>query len=52
MSDTELRKIFANNLNYYLSINGFSQADMARHMHVSTATAAQWCTGEDNAQNR
>ena len=46
MSDTELRKIFANSLNYYLSINGFSQADMARHMHVSTATVAQWCTGK------
>lgn len=39
--------VFKDNLNYYLYTNGFSQAEMARRMHVSTATAARWCTGEN-----
>ena len=46
MEDKELRAAFMENLNYYLSLNGFSQADMARRMQVSTATAAKWCTGK------
>ena len=45
MGDNELRRIFANNLKYYLNLNGYSQADMARYMKVSTATTAKWCTG-------
>lgn len=44
--DEELRRIFVKNLNHYLSINGFTQADMARKLHVSTATAANWCSGK------
>lgn len=44
--DAELREIFARNLNHFLEVNGFSQADMARHMKVSTATAANWCSGK------
>lgn len=46
MADEELRKIFAEKLNYYLARNGFTQADMARKMRVSTATTAKWCTGQ------
>lgn len=46
MADEELRRIFAMNLNNYLSLNGYRQADLARHMHVSTATTAKWCTGQ------
>jgi len=46
MADEELRRIFAMNLNNYLSLNGYKQADLARHMHVSTATTAKWCTGQ------
>lgn len=46
MADDEIRKIFARNLNHYLAINGYNQADLARHMHVSTATTAKWCTGQ------
>lgn len=42
----ELRQTFMNNLNFYLNLNNFSQADLARYMHVSTATAAKWCTGQ------
>ena len=46
MADEELRKQFAKNLNYYLELNGYNQADLARHLHVSTATTAKWCTGQ------
>lgn len=46
MADEEIRKMFARNLNHYLEINGYNQADLARHMKVSTATTAKWCTGQ------
>ena len=46
MADEELRKLFASNLTHYLQLNGYNQADLARHMHVSTATTAKWCTGQ------
>lgn len=46
MPDEKLRQIFAENLNNYLELNGYSQADLARHMHVSTASTAKWCTGQ------
>lgn len=46
MADEELRRQFSRRLSYYLSLNGYNQADMARRMGVSTATAAKWCTGQ------
>ena len=46
MVDEEIRKAFAKNLNAYLELNGYNQADLARHMKVSTATTAKWCTGQ------
>lgn len=46
MPDEKLRQIFSKNLNNYLELNGYSQADLARHMHVSTASTAKWCTGQ------
>lgn len=46
MADEELRKLFAENLRNHLKRNDRSQADLARHMNVSTATAAKWSTGQ------
>lgn len=46
MADEELRRMFAKRLNQYLEMNRYNQADLARHMHVSTATTAKWCTGQ------
>lgn len=46
MSDEKLRQIFSKNLRHYLDVNGYSQADLARHMKVTTATTAKWCTGQ------
>lgn len=46
MTDDVLRKNFARRLNHYLEMNQLTQADLARHMHVSTATTAKWATGQ------
>lgn len=46
MPDEELRKIFMENLNKYMELSGRTQADLARRLHVSTATTAKWCTGQ------
>ena len=46
MADQKLRKLFSENLSHYLSLNGYKQADLARHLKVSTATTAKWCTGQ------
>lgn len=46
MKDKEMRVTFAKNLNRYLAVNGLSQADLARYMEVSTATAAKWCNAQ------
>ena len=46
MADEELRKLFAENLRKYLELNNRTQADLARHMNVSTATTAKWYTGQ------
>lgn len=42
----KLIEIFSENLKKYLDINGYTQADMARHMGVSSATASDWCNGK------
>ena len=47
MADEELRILFAKKLNHFLELNGYNQADLARHMKVSTATTAKWCTGQN-----
>lgn len=46
MKDEEIRLTFAKNLNYYLKQNGLNQADLARYMKVSTATATKWCNAQ------
>lgn len=39
-------EIFADNLNYFLSKNQKTQSDLAKYMHVSTATASDWCNAK------
>ena len=46
MKDDALRKNFMRRLNRYLDLNKLTQADLARHMRVSTATTAKWATGQ------
>lgn len=43
--DEQLRKRFAMNLKTALEHEGRTQADMAKYMHISTATASDWCNG-------
>lgn len=43
MANESLKKIFSNNLNYWLNERGKSQADLARQLNVSTATTSDWC---------
>lgn len=46
MTEEEMRKIFSKNLRDFMSLNGYSQADLARRLHVSTASTADWCNGK------
>ena len=40
-----LKEIFAKNLRKYLSLSGYTQADLTRRLNVSSATASDWCNG-------
>ncbi len=46
MESEELKKIFSNNLNYWLNKRGKSQADLYKRMGVSSATASDWCNAK------
>lgn len=46
MSTEDFKKIFSENLTYYLDLKGKSQADLYRYMNVSSATASDWCNGK------
>jgi transcriptional regulator with XRE-family HTH domain len=45
MADENINRIFSNNLRKWLSIRHKTQADMYKKMGVSSASAADWCTG-------
>lgn len=45
MADNELRELFSKNLRSWLNERGKTQADLRRHMDVSSATASDWCNG-------
>lgn len=45
MTDNEQRKIFAQNLNKYLQLNGKSQKEVADAIGVLTSTFNTWCQG-------
>ena len=45
LSDEEQRKIFSENLQYYLSKNGMSQADLASKLQLGQSTVAEWYYG-------
>ena len=45
MASEELNQLFAENLRHWLKIKEKTQADLARYMRVSSATASDWCHG-------
>lgn len=46
MSTEDYKKIFSENLTYYLKLNEKTQADLYRYMNVSSATVSDWCNGK------
>ena len=46
MESEELKKIFSNNLIYWLNKRGKTQADLYKRMGVSSATVSDWCNAK------
>lgn len=46
MSENELKVIFSKNLNYYISLSGKNQVEIAKKLGISTSTFSSWCTGQ------
>ncbi len=45
MSENDYRKIFVKKLNYYMSLNNKTQADLIKDLGYSSSTISNWCTG-------
>ena len=45
MNEATFNSLFAQNLKFYLKQANMTQADLAEHMNVSTASISNWCTG-------
>lgn len=43
MSEELAKKIFAKNLQYFLSLNGKKQVDLAKYLQCSTGLVSAWC---------
>lgn len=46
MSDNDLKKVFSQNLNNYLTISKKNQIEVANDLGISTSTFSSWCTGQ------
>lgn len=45
MTDDEQKKLFAKNLNKYISLNQKQQVDVARDLNISPTRLNMWCNG-------
>lgn len=45
MTDEQQKKIFSKNLNYYISINGKLQNEVAKDLGINPSTLNMWCNG-------
>ena len=45
MTDEEQKRIFAKNLNYYISVNDKKQNEIARDLDINASTLNMWCKG-------
>lgn len=45
MSDEKEKKIFSDNLNYYMKKQGKSQADIVADLDINKSTISTWCNG-------
>lgn len=46
MDSEALKKIFSENLNFWLTKRGKTQADLYKRLGVSSATASDWCNAK------
>ncbi len=46
MTDSEQKRIFANNLNHYIAINGKQQNEVAKAIGEKATTLNMWCKGK------
>lgn len=40
------KKVFARNLNYYLTIRGKTQNDLVRDLEITASTVSDWANGK------
>lgn len=45
MTDEQQKKIFSKNLNYYISLNGKQQNQVAKELGINASTLNMWCNG-------
>lgn len=45
MSDDEYRKIFSENLNYFMSLNNKTQIDIINDLGFNKSSVSTWCNG-------
>nr|DAE48096.1 MAG TPA: Repressor protein CI [Caudoviricetes sp.] len=45
MTNEEQKRIFARNLNKYISLNGKQQKDVAKDLGINPTTLNMWCNG-------
>jgi transcriptional regulator with XRE-family HTH domain len=45
MSEEEIRKVFSNNLNYFLQLNNKQPVDMVNDLKIPFSTVSNWCNG-------
>lgn len=45
MAEDEYKRIFAQNLNYYLNLYRKNQMDLIKDLNLSSSTVSNWCTG-------
>lgn len=46
MTDQEQKRVFANNLNHYININGKQQNEVAKAIGEKPTTLNMWCKGK------
>ena len=45
MGKTDYSRMFAENLKFYMNLNGKTQADLSNDLKISRATISSWCIG-------
>lgn len=45
MTDEQQKKVFAENLNYYMELNHKQQVDVAKDLGINATTLNMWCKG-------